>query len=364
MNIAHITAYYPPHLGGIERCAKSIAEQLAKDGHTVTVLTSNVGAGKRRTVRHGNLSEVYLWGLEVAHTPIIPTLPMALFRLDQNTVIHVHLSHIFTELTVFLVAAVRRMPYIAHYHMDVEPSGRLGFLFNLYKRTLLPFVIRGAATVITLSDEQRNLVIKRYKARPANVIVIPNGIDDRFFDTAGPRIAKQVTDLLFVGRFALQKNIPRLLRALPLIQHRAHLHLVGDGEKRSDIERIIRELGLRNVTIHGRLDGDVLAEMYRKVDIFVLPSDKEGMPLAMLEAMATGLPIIGSDVLGIREFIEDVGIVVKDPSPQTFARSLDDAIGNPQRLRQFGIAGRRMAQGYAWPALIKQLEQVYRATRP
>ncbi len=363
MKIVQIAAYYPPHIGGLEYCAKNISTQLAKNGHKVTVLTSSVGAGKPRTVQSPNLTEKYLRGIEFAHTPIIPALPFALMKIDPDSVMHIHLSHVYSEVAVLIASKLRGIPYVAHFHMDVDVSGRLGFLFKLYKRTILPFVIRGAAKVITLSDEQRTLVINRYKASAANVAVVPNGVGDDFFVDRTPYQTGSATTLLFVGRFALQKNIPRLLKALPLMHNHVQLSLVGDGEKRGQIEALIAELNLKNVTLHGRRSGPELTQLYQQADIFVMSSDREGMPLALLEAMAAGLPVVASNVQGLREFVNDNGVLVDNPSPENFAVELDNLIDHPDTLRRLSAKSRTWAESYSWKILVKKIEKLYEEAR-
>jgi glycosyltransferase involved in cell wall biosynthesis len=359
MKIVHVCSYYPPHIGGTEGVAKNLAVQLAQNGHDVTVLTSNVGAGKPGTAHSQNLREVFLRGFEFAHTPFIPALPWRLFRLSKDSLVHIHLSHVYTEMMVMMVMKLRGMPYVGHFHMDVDVSGPLGFVFKAYKKTLLPFVIRGAAKVITLSDEQRELVIDRYHAKSENVTVIPNGVADAYFIDRAKRPANKTPKILFVGRFALQKNLPRLLNALPLMKREAELHLVGDGEKRPEVEALIKQLDLKNVRLHGRKGGDELVDLYRQADVFAIPSDREGMPLTLLEAMATGLPVVASDVQGLREFIGTNGVLVRDPSPQTFAAALDSLLSDPAELQRLQRVSRAWAEDYAWSSLTKRVEAVY-----
>lgn len=81
--------------------------------------------------------------------------------------------------------------------------------------------------------------------------------------------------------------------------------IVGDGELRSKLEQQARELNLKNVTFAGRKDDDELRDEYDAADIFVLPSEREGMPLVLIDAMAMRLPAVGTDVLGIRDMIDD-----------------------------------------------------------
>ncbi len=360
MKIVQACGYYPPHIGGLEFCAKYISEQLGRNGHDVTVLTSNVGAGTARVeTSTPNVNVHYLRSFEFAHTPFSPGLPWQLLRLDRDSLLHVHLSHVYTETVVFLMAKLRRIPYVAHFHMDVDVSGPFGFLFRLYKKTVLPFVIRGAAHVIALSEEQRELVIRRYKLNPHRVTIVPNGVTEDYFVDRSRNYRQAPLKLLFVGRFALQKNIPRLIRALPLIHHPVELHLVGDGEKRPEIESLIQELNLTNVHLHGRKSGQELVQAYVNGDIFVIPSDREGMPLTLVEAAATGLPIVASKVQGLREFIGEVGVLVADPSPETFAAELNRLIEHPEELETLSRQSREWAQQLSWAQLVKRIEHIY-----
>ena len=361
MKIVQICGYYPPHLGGIEHCVKNMTVELVARGHEVTVLTSDIGNPKAGMVEgaHGRLQERYLRAVEFAHTPFIPSLPLALFKIPRDHVQHIHLSHVYSEVCTFFVAKLRRLPYVAHFHMDVDVSGRFGFLFKIYKKTLLGPVIRRASTVIALSDEQRQLVIDRYHAKPEHVVVMPNGVASPFF-SGRTRTFSQPIKLLYVGRFALQKNLPRLINAMPLLTVPVELHLVGDGEKRPEVEVLTKDLELKNVTLHGKLGGQELVDAYHSGDVFVIPSDREGMPLALVEASAAGLPIVASDVQGLREFVGANGVLVHNPSPETFAQTLNELLRDPSKLQHMSAASREWAEQYAWSELIKRIETVYK----
>lgn len=357
MKIVEVCSYYPPHLGGIEYVVKNVALQLAANGHDVTVLTSTIGSRRPGTVQNGHLREVYLRGFEFAHTPVILTLPYHIAKMSKDSLIHIHLSHVYTELIVMIVAKLRRMPYVAHYHMDVDVSGRFGFLYKAYKKTLLPLVIRGAAHVITLSDEQRDIIINRYKTLVDNVSVIPNGVGQEFFLKTSHDYKKRPLRLLFVGRFAKQKNLPRLIKTLPLLKIPVELYLVGDGEKKANLQALADDLKLQNVHFDGALHGPDVIAAYQAADVFMLTSDREGMPLVLLEAAAAGLPIIASNVQGLREFIHGNGLLVTDPSPETFAAALNNL--SAVDLMRLSKASSRWAQDYTWQKLVKKMIKVF-----
>jgi glycosyltransferase involved in cell wall biosynthesis len=362
-NIVQVSAYYPPHLGGLERVLQEVAEQLAKDNYGVTVLTSDMGAKKlpKQEQVFEKLLVKRLWAFEFAHTAFIPGLLWQLFRIRKPSLFHLHMAQAHVPEIVWLVAKLRGIPYIVHFHLDVERSGKLGFIFDWWKRWILPRIMRDAAMVITLSQDQSALIHNRYKVSLDKIRYIGNGVSEKFLDIG--RIKRNFHSplrLLFVGRLALQKRPERLIEAMSLVTSNVILNMVGDGEDKAELEKLTEKSVLKNVTFSGRLDGEKLLDAYNSADVFVLPSDKEGMPLVLLEAMATGLPIIGSDVLGIHELIEDVGILVENPSPETFAQEIDKLAQNPNKLNELSASSYKKASMYSWKNLVEQLEEVYK----
>jgi glycosyltransferase involved in cell wall biosynthesis len=358
MRILQISGYYPPHLGGLEVVAQGLARALLARGHDVTVVTSAVGT-TRRDRRGGGQGVRWLRALEIGHTPLMPTLPFVLWSRPEAEIWHLHVSHVYTDIVTFLIAKAQRRPYIAHVHMDTAPTGRLGPLFLAYKRHVLPHVLRGARFVVTLSGEQRALIIERYRVAPGRSVVVPNGLEEGFsVATRLPR-AGEPTSLLFVGRFAKQKNLPRLIEAISLVQRPVVLHLVGDGETRPDVERQVARLGLTNVVLHGEVPRDKIVAHYSAADIFVLPSNREGMPMALLEAMAAGLPVVASDVQGLREFVGDGGVLVEDPSAHGFACAISALVDDVEARRTLGIRAQQWASRFAWEKVVSAWEGLY-----
>lgn len=358
--IVQIAAYFPPHLGGLERVAEEIPRHLVLDGVPSLVLTSNIGAtGYPSVEEKDGVIIKRLKSVNMAHTPLMPTLLWHLLRVPKSAIYHLHLSQVYAPEMVWLASKLRGIPYVVHFHLDVEPSGTFGFIFVWWKRWIQPIIIRGAAHIITLSPSQSTLIIERYGVPASRVTFISNGVGEKFLALGeSPRELHTPLRLLFVGRLDVQKRPERLVEALSLMHSRVELALVGDGEQRSDLEALVAKLGLANVTFRGALFGDDLLEAYKQADVFVLPSDKEGMPLVALEAMATGLPIVGSDVLGITELIEGTGVLV-EPTPAAFAAALDALAGDPAQLRALSQKSIAKAKEYSWVKLVAKLEEVY-----
>lgn len=355
--IVQVTSYYPPHLGGMENVVEHIAEGFVGKGYSALVYTSNIGYS-RNAGKKTKLQVHYLKSIEVAHTPIMFTLFFRLLTLPRHSIMHLHVSQAFSPEMVYLVSKLRGIPYVAHIHLDVDPSGPFGFLLGPYKKFFLKRVLHSAAKVICLSESQKKLISAQYALPLEAIVVIPNGVAETYF--VEKKTSKNtVPHLLFVGRLAAQKNLPLLIEAVAHMQERVVVDVVGDGELREDLEALIQEHRLENVKLHGRKAGSELLEFYRSADVFVLPSLKEGVSLAMLEALAAGLPLVTSDIPEIHEIVGECGVLIQDPTPATYAKALDELVANKGKMQRLSALAVQKARSFSWDKLLVSLEEVY-----
>lgn len=356
--IVHVVGYYPPHKGGMEYAAQAIATEQARMGFRVIVLTSAIGH-KVGIEQQNGVTVHYLRSLSFAHTPISPALIKRLYALPQDCVVHLHIAQAFVAESVALVCHKRRIPYVAHLHLDVGASGILGFLLPLYKRLILSRVLRGAQRVIVLNTTFATLVHERYHVSKDKIVVIPNGVDDRFFATSAelkPKISKQPI-ILCISRLSPQKRVHLLIDAIPMMRTRAKLVVIGGGELESKLKR--RAKNNHAVTLLGELDRNAVEQHLRKADIFTLASEREGLPLTLLEAMAAGVPVVASDVIGNHEFVKDDGILVRNASPAAFANAFDKLLASPKRWIMLRARGLRRAKSHRWSRIAKEIITTY-----
>ena len=360
LTILHVTPYYPPHVGGLETVVRGMAEALA-DRHTVEVLTTNCGADREpSTVQSGNLTVRRLRAIELLHTPVAPGLLLRVLRAPRDAVVHVHAAMPLTPEIVWFASRLRRTPFIIHVHGAGYPRSRFGRgLFLLYTRAILGHTLRAASKVVVLTNEQAQLLARDFRICRTDIAVVPNAVDAQFnpaprskHPRAGP------CRLLFVGRIHPVKAVPRLIRAVALMQEPVDTVIVGDGPGLLEVERAVRELRLRNVQLVGVQQGDELLHWYEWADVFVLPSESEGMPLAMLEAMAAGLPVVATDVPGSRETLGDAGVLAA-LDPPSLAAALDRVAGDRELRDRLGEQSLIRAQEYSWERLTERLERVY-----
>jgi glycosyltransferase involved in cell wall biosynthesis len=209
-------------------------------------------------------------------------------------------------------------------------------------RALERDVFRGADRVVVTTAAIRDTIVHRYQLRPDRVRVIPNYVDTVVFapDPAGASRPKQ---LLYVGRLEEEKNPRALLDAIAGLD--VELLVVGKGSLGEALARDAAARRLR-VTFLGNLPNDQLPRLLNSSAAFVMPSLIEGHPKALLEAMACGRPVIGTNVPGIRELITDrVTGVLCEPTSKGLSAAISEVLGQPARSAAMGSAARSDVAG-------------------
>lgn len=214
---------------------------------------------------------------------------------------------------------------------------------------------------VTISTAQ-NTLLRPVVRRP--VALIPNGVDLSGFsaERSGDSADSGAVRLVFVGRFVREKNVPGLLRSLALLQRRNWmLSLAGDGPERVQLEALSSELGLDSqVTFLGPVTD--VAGLLARSDVFVMSSISEGMPIALLEATAAGLPVVVTDVGGCAEVVEQVGhgIVVPPNSDSAYASALRQLIDDAELRTSFAESSASGALHYSIERCADQHLALYR----
>lgn len=359
LRLYHVAPAFPPALGGMEKVVQVLARTQAEKGFNVSVITS--GQRVVSPIRPEKFPVVRLKSWLVANSTIMPFLFPKLLRIGRNSVVHVHITQAYTPDMVWLASLVKRFSYIAHVHLDVPPSGWAGFLLKPYKRIILRRVLRGARFVVVFTQDQKRYIGRKYGLDPAKVKVIPNGVEGAFYYDQ-PRSMHKTPRLLFVGRLGYQKNLQQLLHALDCASDEFTTTIVGDGEQGPDLKKLAADLKLKNVTFAGRKDGEELLKYYKQADIFVLTSEREGMPLVLLEAMAMGLPIIATNVTGSRDVIENGknGLLVPYNNTDEFRAALLKIKTNATAYTAMSQASRMMADQYSWEKIAAKFEGLYK----
>jgi glycosyltransferase involved in cell wall biosynthesis len=364
--IVHVTASYPPALGGMERTAQALARHQCELGMRVSVLTSDQGRNEMPPEREP-FPVTRLKSFVVAHTPIIPGLLHELFGVDRTSIIHLHLCQAYTPETVWLCARLRNIRYVVHAHgADVMASGWAGPLLKPYKKVLIRRVLRDAGAVIVPTDDYRNLICSKYCIPPERVVVVPNGSDHEIVQQSKSIGAeRKERRLLFVGRLSIQKNLPLLLRAVAMYIEKydsdIQLTMVGEGEMRPAIEAEIHRLGLAaNAALPGAFCGETLETIYKTSDLFLLTSFEESFGLVLVEAMTKALPIVSVNIPSVRNVVTSgVNGLLVEPTPEAVAEAIHSMLTDREFYSEVSRCNLAKSHDYRWKAAAEEISKIY-----
>jgi glycosyltransferase involved in cell wall biosynthesis len=240
------------------------------------------------------------------------------------------------------------------------------------KRRLERAVYRRASAVIVLSSSFRRILVERYAVAPWHIDVIPPGVDlDEFRRGSRPDaraslgLDPEAWIVVVVRRLVERMGVDVLVEAWSRITvegRSARLLVVGDGPLRARLEGEVRRRGLdQDVTFLGRIDNDRLLDCYRAANLTVVPSiDLEGYGLVVLESLACGTPVIGTDAGGLGEALRglDPSLTVHRKDPTALATRLVRARDEPDSLPS-GATCRAHAEKYGWPTIARRTVAVY-----
>lgn len=232
---------------------------------------------------------------------------------------------------------------------------------NKVRRTLMRFMYKiKKAVPVAISDTNHDLVCAEYHLKPEAVQTIYNPVQcEKFYrsDTHG-----ETVELITVGRLSAQKNQKLLIDAFGTVAQKredVRLTIVGKGELEQQLKAQAQTLGLAaKIRFTGVVENpqDYLAT----ADIFVLSSNYEGLPLAVLEAMAAGLPIVSTDVGGVKDIVTDNGLLAPPNDQGALSQALLRLIEDPNLREQFGQKSLEYAQNYALPVIAQKYMELYR----
>lgn len=384
MKIAHIVCSYPPYYGGMGTVALETVRVLLERGHEVEVITPFYGQFPEREEQYEpeikeqiDLAKRITPTLQYGNAARMPNLER---ELETYDLVHLHYPFFGTA------GAVRKwklkhpdVPFVVTYHMDTRAGGWKGLIFKLYAKYYLPKMLDVADCIlassfdyIESSDARIHYLEHKEKWRE-----LPFGVDtNRFAPREKPvdLFLKHLLDptlptLLFVGGMDAPhyfKGITVLLKAFAELQRQGvsvQLMLVGDGELRTQYEMQAKVLGIeKSIRFVGRVSHEELPSYYNAADAVVLPSIHQGEAFGMvlLEAMASGVPVIASELPGVRTVVMHGGYTVPKNDPQALADQIAAYVSDSSLKKTLGTRAREaVLKQYAWKSIGKSLETVY-----
>lgn len=392
MNVLHITPYYAPAwaLGGVVRAVSALAEAQVQRGDVVRVLTTDIADLKGG--RLAALDEMRS-GVHIQRAPNIFPQLRARYNLStpknfskllgaalpQAQIVHLH--EFRTIEALLLLRAKPKVPIVLSPHGTLSPSTGRSAAKRLWDKLLAGHIARVIAAVAALTETERHEVEvcwRQFKLPVPTLRIIPNGVDEEIWaGLAQPRLEEDIAALrrrfnigdvpivLFLGRLHTRKGLQYLLPAFERALRNGaagHLLIVGaDAGMLSQVERLIGTHGLQGrVTVTGLLEGRQRIAALAGAEIFVLPAVGEGLPLAALEAAASGCALLLTEGCNLPEAAAHGAGLIVARDVEALAEALQRLLALPSMRQAMGAAARRWAESaLRWGGIAEQMAQLY-----
>lgn len=368
--------YYLPNYSGLTLYTAAIGEGLARRGHSVSVLT------------HQHLPELPLEsvekGVRVIRAPVAARLGKALVspallaralqEVPRSDVLHLH-APLVNAVPLSLLAATLRVPIVVTYHCDLQSPPRLAQRFvEALARASQDFALERAGRIVTnTEDYARHTRPLSDRAEKVGWILPP--VADPPASSLSPEAVRRQFGIagrpvvFFLGRFAEEKGLPVLLSAFPEVRRRhpeAALVLAGarDVPGETVLERVEPLMAdpSSGVVATGTVAADLLAGLFSIADVLVLPSvnSTESFGLVQVEAMLSGVPVVASDLPGVREPIRMTGMgrIARAGDAADLASKILDVLDSPERFRRPRAEVRAL---FSTDRTLSEYEAVYRS---
>lgn len=295
-------------------------------------------------------------------------------KKEQVSIIHTHwiLPH---GIVGVIVGTLLSIPHICSVHgTDVTIPKSYPVLAKVIR------IIANRCTIITANSGYTSNILSSYCKDLPQPIIIPMGVDHEQRSKKNKIVRIKEADdkkiVLYVGRLIKWKGVHVLVQAMNQVKKsspNAMLVIIGDGDYKSDLMELVSQLNFKlEIVFTGKVSNLELTTWYQKASLFVLPSiivdgQTEGLGVVLLEAMSFGVPVIGSNIGGIPDIIEDGenGVLVTPDKPDVLAKAIVDLLNDSELCKKLSLAGlNTVSQKFKWETIGRKFESIYDQLNP
>lgn len=361
MKILIASDIYYPHPGGVSEHIHHTYVELKKLGHEVKILTPNFGKRLNNpdVVRAGRAIQFPIeksFGILIAGLGVSKKV-RELLKNEKFDVIHLHGPYACLPT---IILKYSKSTNIATFHASSPYRKRYEILTKILRR-FIQRIDGYIAVSPTAAETMRKYLDVGFK-------ILPNGVDTNRFSPDVKKIERfsdHRRNILFIGRLEPRKGLRHLLIAFETVMKRVpdtRLIIVGKGVMEGYYRSLVQGKIKKNVYFEGFVSTEDVPRYYASCDVYCSPAiGGESFGIVLLEAMASGKPIVASNIDGYSRVIthgED-GLLVEPENPRVLAEALLKVLGNRELSRKLSVQGRRKAMAYSWGRITKQIEAFY-----
>ncbi len=364
MKIAIVSPYAWDYPGGVNEHVRNLYLRLGERGHLVKILAPQDRPEDPKDIAPEDFKPVgrslpVRFNRSTAHICFSLRARGKIKKIlhdEKFDILHLHEPLIPSASLLALLTST--VPVVATFHAFREKgSGAYALAGPLLRRWSKRIHARIAVSEAALS------FVSRYF--PGEYEVIPNGYDNRLFTPAESPPWRKGSEplLLFVGREEPRKGLPVLLKAFNLVlrdKPEVILHIVGIDELSTRLKKDLSREAKERIILGGRINGEELADIYRRAWVVLAPSlGGESFGIILVEAMASGAPVVASDIPGYRGVLEGWGRLVPPGRHEELASAINHIIEDRQLLEEMRARGLERAREFSWDRVVERVESLY-----
>lgn len=344
-------------LGGAETMCENLVYELKKSGHEVIVVSLyNKQTPITERLEKMEIDIRYLNKKDGFDISLFNKL-RRLFKQERPDVIH---THIYTTKYVFPIAAQLKIRVVHTVHSIATKE-----MSKTYRKLNKFFYKHFDVTPVALSEAVKKTIIDEYRLEPITVPVILNGID---LEKCKPKVHYDIDNvfrIVHVGSFLEVKNHVGLISAFEIFNKKhtnSELHLIGDGERRKQIEQMVSEKGLSTSVKFYGLQSNVHLYLH-DMDVFTLPSLYEGVPMSIVEAMGTGLPIVATAVGGVPDMLNEESALLVSIDVEEISKAFEKYYTDNELRERHGKNALVLSDKFSARTMAERYYSIYKRAR-
>ncbi|MDD5749188.1 MAG: glycosyltransferase family 4 protein [Patescibacteria group bacterium] len=357
--IVVLSAFYDPFISGAEQMVKELVERLG-DVYEISLVTARLDKNlpKEEERKNFKIIRVGIGHKQIdkalfpllANRPIIKIKPKIIHAIMES---YAGIALVFSK---YFYKKAKRILTLQSGDLD-DPKKQKKFLIRFFWKSIHKSPDRITAISSFLADRARRLGVADEKIQ-----LIPNGVD---FSKVPQGIIQEKNKVVCLARLSWEKGLDYLVKAWPGVISQvpeAKLVLVGEGDKRKEIEDLIKELNIAgSVELKGALPHQEALEQLASAEVFICPSLAEGLGIVFIEAQACGAPVIGTRVGGIPDVIQDNenGLLVEAKNSEQITEAIVKLLKDEELRKQLSARASVSVRKYDWQPIIDQVRELY-----
>jgi glycosyltransferase involved in cell wall biosynthesis len=374
MKLLQFVPYFLPYPGGQERYIYNLSKYLVKMGHEVHIICSNYPRSKPFEKIDGITIERYSLLARPMKNPIALNFLLIPKKFREFDIIHIHNEHAFSSIISFCAKKIKSYPLVLTNHGQLRfGSDLLDNIEKIYMRIIGKRIFELSDIIAVNCESDKEFVTSIAPKITNKIYILHNSIDTDYWSVKLEKAKNMDFEkfeadftILFVGVLIKRKGIEWLIKAINICRQKTDTRLkcviVGEGVDRKYFESLVQNHDIASKVIFtGKVSEEKLAWLYNSSDLFVLPSLSEGCPTVVLEAMYFGLPVVSTDIPGIRDHFKGISILVPPKNEKALADAILMLMKDKSLRHRLSNNGTKLVkEKYRWDIMAKKYETIYK----